>query len=223
VRTASAHLPRLVALAAVVLLLAAVPAAAGEHKKVRHTRAGMAAARAPQIKEADLPPVGGWTGGADATGRSSETLCSLLHPPKQSDLVVIGDAGAHWAHTGLQIWSGAQVLETPRMVALDWQRKIGTAEFMPCLRESAKKSAGSGWHFVSLRRLSFPKVGTRTAAYRALYDVDSAAERLMVDVVFYGHGRTELTLTTIAPVSAATQLEAIQVRVARQLDTRIRT
>jgi hypothetical protein len=213
---------RVVALAIPLLLLAAAAASAGEHTKVRLTKAGMAAARAPQIKEADLPPIGGWTGHADPTGRTSETACSVLHP-KESDIVVIGDAGAQWAHTGLQIWSGAQVLRTPHMVALDWQRKIATPQFLPCLRESAHRSQGAGWHFVSLKRLPFPQIGTRTAAYRALYDVDKAVERLMVDVIFYGHGRTELTLTTIAPVSAATQLKPIQVRVAQELDTRIRT
>lgn len=216
------RLHRLLALSASLLLLAAVPASAGEHKTVRLTKAGMAAARAPQLKESDLPPVGGWTGHPDAKGRSAETACTSLSS-RQSDLVVVGDAGAEWAHAGLQVWSGAQVLETPRMVALDWQRTIGTPRFVSCLRTSAKQSEGSGWRFVSLKRLPFPKVGTRTVAYRALYDVDSSTQRLMVDVIFYGHGRTELTLTTIAPVSAAARLQVIQIEIATGLDHRIRT
>jgi len=215
--------PRVVTLAISALLLAAVPASAGDHRQVHLTKAGIAAARAPQLKKADLPPIGGWSGNVDPPADLSapDAACSLLRP-KQSDLVVIGDAGAHWVHTGLQIASGAQVLATPRMVALDWQRKIGQPQFVGCLRELAKKSKTAGWHFISLARLPFPKVGTRTVAYRALYDVDSVKERLMMDVVFYGHGRTELTLTTVAPVSAATPLQTIQIEVAQVLNSRIR-
>ena len=44
----------------------------------------------------------------------------------------------------------------------------------------------------------------------------------MVDVIFYGHGRSELTLTTVAPVSASTRLQLIQMTVAREMNRRIR-
>jgi hypothetical protein len=215
---------RTAVLALALLAMAAVPAAAGDHAQFRLTKAGMAAARAVQITRSDLPPTNGWTGHVDETGSASSDsgpACDVLHP-RRSDLVVIGDAGVQWAHTGFQLRTAAQVLQSARMVDLDWRRSLAMPQFLECMREAARKSGDPAWHLVSLNRLPFPAVGAHTAAFRALYDVDTAVERLMVDAIFFSRGRTEITLTTVVPISAATPIRLVQTELARRLERRVR-
>jgi hypothetical protein len=140
--------------------------------------------------------------------------------PKQSDLVVTGAAASEFRRTGLDFRSEAHVMRTPRMVVLDWQRTVTDPRVLPCLRQDTAKSVNdANTRFVSLKRIAFPAVTSRTAAFRALVDVTSGGQtvRVLVDVVAIGKGRSELTLTTSAPYAARASVLPAEVRLARIL------
>jgi hypothetical protein len=209
-------------LAVALAAAAAAPALAGDHAQYALTKAGMAAARAALVQRSDFGAASGWTRHVEATGSAasdSGLACDLLRP-RRSDLVVIGDAGVEWAHAGFHVRSGAKVLRSARMVELEWRRTLARPQALACMRKSARATGDPSWHFVSLNRLAFPHVGSHTAAFRALYDVDGARERLMLDVVFFSRGRTEMTLTTVVPVSAAMPVRLVQIGFAKRLAAR---
>jgi V8-like Glu-specific endopeptidase len=217
---------RRVALATIVALAAAASAAAGvaDKEKIQLTAAGQAAAKAAVLTRADLGTTTGWTGGAKRPDLSSTMPCKGFDP-KQSDLTLNGAAETSYKHpAGLQFDSEAQVLATPRMVALDWQRTALAPQILPCLREGIVKSLGSTGRVVSIKRIAFPKIATYATAFRTLIDVTSGATtiRVMADVVLVGRGRTEITLTTTAPYSAVGTIAPAELRLARILVARIR-
>ena len=196
--------------------------AAADKEKVQLTAAGQAAARAAVLTRADIGTAGGWTGGATKPDLSSTLPCANFRP-KQSDLVLIGAAASTWKHAGLEFQSEAQVLRTPGMVRLDWQRTVLAPNVLPCLRSVFSKQAGSG-RLVSLRRLAFPQIAEYTRAFRGLLDVPASGTtvRVMVDMVLAGRGRTEITLMSFAPFAAEQAVRAAEVRLARVLVARVR-
>jgi hypothetical protein len=219
--TAGRSLASLVAAAIVSLTLAGV--AAGDKEKIRLTKAGQAAARAAVLERADLGTAQGWTGGLKTPSLSSDLHCPNFEP-KQSDLVLVGAAESAWKNTGLQIDSEAQVLKTPGMVRLDWQRTVLAPQVEPCLRGALVKQLGGKGNLVSFERLGFPRVGPFTRAYRSLVDVPNGAGtvRVMFDVVLVGKGRTEITLTTVAPYAAEAIVSPAEIRYAKLLAARVR-
>ena len=210
-------------LLAVGSALVLASAAAADKEKIHLTTAGRAAARAAVVTRADIGPAAGWTGGLRKPDLSPSMPCDSFHP-KQSDLVLIGAAKSVWKHPGLEIDSEAQVLETPAMVRLDWRRTVLAPQMLSCLRSGLAKGLSDSQRLVSLRRVAFPRVATYTRAYRALIDVQAGTGtvRVMSDVVVFGRGRTEITLSTTAPFAAAATVKPAEVRLARLLVARIR-
>jgi hypothetical protein len=203
--------------------LAFAAVAAADKEKIHLTKAGQAAARATILTRADLGTSQGWSGGSKKPRLASKPPCANFDP-KQSDLVLIGAAESVWKNTGLQFDSESQVLKTPRMVRLDWQRTVLAPQVEPCLRSALAKQLGSNAHLVSFGRLGFPKIATYTRAYRTLVDVKngSATVRVMFDVVLVGKGQTEITLTTSAPFAAESVVSPAEIRLARLLASRAR-
>jgi hypothetical protein len=210
-----------VLVAASALALAA--AAAADKEQIHLTSAGQAGARGAVLTKADFAGLTGWTGGALKPDLSSTLPCPDFQP-KQSDLVLNGAARTVFKHPGIQIESVAQVLQTPRMVLLDWQRTVLPPQLLPCLRTVLEKSMGSRGRVVSIRRVAFPHVATYAAAIRILMSVTSGASTVQVfsDVVLVGRGSTEITLTTTAPLLADAAVRPFEVRLARLLVGRIR-
>jgi hypothetical protein len=200
-------------------------ASVADKEQIHLTKAGQAAARAAVLRKADLGTAPGWTGGAKKPDLSSTPDCPGFRP-KQSDLVVNGAAETVFKHPGIEFDTEAQVLETAHMVKLDWQRTAIAPQILPCLRTAAAKNAGTASHVVSIRRISFPRLATYTTAIRILFDVKSPSAttpvRVFVDVVLVGRGRTELTLTTTAPLLANSVVRPAEVRLAKVLAGRIR-
>jgi hypothetical protein len=215
--------------APVALLLAAGAAlalagsAAADKEKIRLTPAGNAAAHAVLVMRTDLGTAAGWAGGSAKPDLTSTLPCS--YQPKQSDLVLIGAAKTVWKNTGIEFDSEAQVLQTPAMVGLDWQRSVLAPQVVPCLRAGIAKQLGSTGRLVSFRRVGFPRIATYARKYRALVDVNTAAApvRIMVDVVMVGRGRTEITLTTSASYAASATVSPAELRLAILLVSRIRS
>lgn len=206
---------RLAPVAVVSLLALALAAAAlADREQIRLTSEGQAAARAALPRQADFGS--GWVGKAYKPSLNSDMKCASFDP-KQSDLVLNGAAGVKFTHPGIEIDTVAQVLQTDKMVALDWQRTVEVPAVLPCLRTAIARSLPSGTKFVSAKRLAFPKVATYTDAFRMVIDVtaNGASVRMFVDVVLVGRSRTEITMTTVAPLAAEPAVRPAEVRLAR--------
>jgi hypothetical protein len=207
------------ALAAALLLAGS---AVADKEQIHLTAAGQAAARAAVMHRADLGGVGGWTGGSKKPDLSSGTGCANFKP-KQSDLVLIGAAETVFKHPGVEFDSEAQVLQTPAMVRLDWQRTVLAPQVMPCLRSNLEKRLTASERLVSVRRIPFPAISGYTRAYRTTVDIKSTSgtTRVFVDLVLIGRHSTEITLTTTAPMVAEGAVRAAELRLARGLAARV--
>ncbi len=209
-------------LVALTAALALAASALADKPTIKYTAEGQAAARATVLRRSDLGS-GGWQGGSLKPDLSSDLPCPNFNP-KQSDLVVLGAAHTMWSHDVTTVDSVSEVLQSPHMVELDWQRSVLSPQLLPCLRTAVAQQVGSGVHFVSLQKLSFPQVATHTAAYRAVMDVPASGStvRVFFDLVVFGRGRTEVTLAMIAPYANAKSVMQTEIRYARLLASRIR-
>jgi hypothetical protein len=205
-----------VALVAVAAVLAGNPT----KEKVARTTAGNAQAKAEIIVKKDLGS--GWSGGATKPNLSSNMHCSS-YKPKQSDLVLVGAAESTWQYPPFAVDSEAQVLRTPRMVRLDWQRTVTSPKVMPCLRQSLAKAAGPGAKLVLLHVLAFPHLATYTRAYRVVLRIPTSHGKATIDfeIVAFGAGRNELTLTVTGPATAKTSLHRMALRLGHRLAKRL--
>jgi hypothetical protein len=213
---------RIVVIAVAVLGLSIVGTAQADKERIHLTKAGQAAARAAVVTRADLGTTAVWTGGRQKPDLSSTPPCPSFDP-KQSDLVLNGAARTTWKSNGIRIDSLAQVLQTRRMVRLDWRRTVLAPQVLPCLRVGLTKQLDSATRLVSIDRIGFPKLATYTAAVRAVLDVKTptGTVRVMSDVVLFGAGRSELTLTVTAPLAARAPVRQAEIRLARLLVSRI--
>ncbi len=206
---------------AAVLVTAGVAWASSPNKeKIAYTAAGQAKAKAEVLRQLDLGQ--GWVGGPRKPDVSSALPCS--YKPKQDDLVLIGAAESDWREPGLEIDSEAQVLRTADMVRSDWRRTILAPQVVPCLRHGFQKSLGSTGKLVSFGKISFPHVATLTQGFRAVLKVKQGSSfvPIEIDVVGFGAGRNEITLTLTGLVSVRKALHTAEIRLARQLSGRMR-
>ena len=205
---------RLTVSLAVCSLVLAGPALA-DKEKVQIVAADQALARASVVQQSDLGTAGGWSGGATAPTPPGSLDCGTYHP-KQSDLVLTGNAAAKWRHAGLEFDSTAQVLRTAAMVRLDWARTVTHTGIPACLRQKLANGLPPTQKLVSFGRIGFPKVGELTAAFRGVIDVKEpgGTVRVIVDVVAFGAGRVELTLITTAAYAERTAAVAAEARLA---------
>lgn len=188
-------------------------------EKIAQTAAGQAQAKAEVLRKRDLGA--GWRGGAKKPDLSS-TMPGCRYRPKQSDLTLIGAAETDWRNQVLVVQSEAQVLKTARMVRVDWRRTVLAPQVMPCLRRGLVKSLHPGQTLISFRRVAFPRLATFTRAYRVVTDVktDLGKARLELDLVVFGVGRNELTLTVTGLAAIRTAARRAEVQLGRLLVAR---
>src|SRR5690242_8060495 len=206
---------------AVVASLVSIGAALADKEQIHLTAEGQRAARAAVISQSDMGSAPGWTRKVTKPDLSGGTGCPGFDP-KQSDLVLNGVYDVSWSRPGIEFDTEAQVLETPSMVKLDWQRSVLAPQVMPCLRSLMQKQLNSAEKIVSVSRLSVPAIGTYTRAYRILVDYTQNGQtiRLFIDLLLIGRGRTEVTFMTTAPFAAEPAVRAAEVRLARLLVAR---
>ena len=215
-------------LAALCALLFAGVAAASTvddgKQQIRLNAADNAAARDVVLRKSDFGGVPGWSGGAKKPDLSSSGPKCANFDPKHSDLVLTGVAETEFHNSGVYIDSEAQVLQTPAMVKLDWGRSVLAPGLLPCLRSYLAKSVGAAATVHAIKRLTFPRLARYTAAFRLPLDLTTSGTtvRMMVDLLLVGKGRTEVTLTTIAPWDARAAVKLAEVRLGRVLVSRIR-
>ena len=197
--------------------------AAGDGKEqIRLNPADQAAARAVVMRRADLGS-SGWQGGRVKPDLSSDVTCPNFHP-KVSDLVVTGAAESLFHRSVFQFGNIVEILQTRRMVRLDWQRSVLAPAAIRCLRQTIAKGLGSNAKLISFGKVPFPHLSAYSARFRAVVSVQAFGReaRLVTDIVFVLHGRTEITLNVAGPASAKRALSAAETRLARVLVSRAR-
>ncbi len=222
-------MPRRAAVAALCMLVSATAAAAstsgdGKHQ-VHLTAADNAAARHVALRQADFGGAAGWSGGTRKPDLSSTgPRCANFHP-KYSDLVLTGVAETEFQNAGVYIDDEVQLLKTAPMVKLDWQRSVLAPGLLACLRTYLAKAAPANAKVRGIQKLAFPRIAQYTAAFRLVLEVTAAGTTasMLVDLLLVGRGRTEITLTTVAPYDARAPIKSAEVRLARLLASRIRS
>lgn len=199
----------------------AAVAATGEKVQIHFTAADRAAAKRAVAQRSDLGSSAGWSGGPTKPDLSPAPTCTNFHP-KQHDLVMTGAAASSWKNPIAQFDTQAQVMQTPAMVAVDWQRTVLASAAIPCLKSLLVKQLGGGVTFVGFRRVLFPPVATMSRAYVLLVDVktQTGKVRVAIEIVLIGHGRTELTIESTAPNAAQKVVAQADAELARALVAR---
>ena len=196
------------------LLLALLPAgtAFANHldpqKRIRP--ADQARARAMLLKKADLGPAYR----ADlASSPNTEVDCAGLD---ESDLTVTGEAESPTFTLGLAFFASAtQVYESRADADASWTRGTGPAGTR-CIRETLRREfAKQGLRLQSLRKIAFPRVSQRTAAYRValLASVQGQDVPIYVDLVILMHSRAQAALyfgSGLATTARAEELRLVR-------------
>jgi len=208
--------------AALILALGAAAAALADREQIALTSAGNKAASAAVLRRSDLG-AGAWQGTAKMPDLNQSAGCPG-HNPKQSDLVVVGAAGKTWASNGVQFDSQAQVLRTPEMVRVDWNRTIRGSKLLPCLKYNLQKSLGSNNRISFITRLPVPRIPALVRLYRTVVvaHANGKATPLLIDSLVVGSRRTEITLTTTALYESRKAVTRTEIALARVLARRAR-
>jgi hypothetical protein len=142
--------------------------------------------------------------------------------PKLADLVVTGAAESNYSGSGIWFDSEVELLQTRRMVTLDWQRFMHTPNFLSCYRSEVAKAGPRIGKVRSIRWISFPHIASRVKALRLIIDIPISGKpvRFFYDAVLIGSGRAEITLTTLAPNAARAAVFAAEQRLAQALVSR---
>jgi len=211
------------AVCALVFATAAAASTSGDGKQqIRLTPADNAAARGVVLRKADFGGVPGWSGGTKKPDLSSSgPRCANFHP-KYSDLVLTGVAESEFQNSGIYLDDEVQVLETAPMVKLDWQRSVLAPGLLPCLRTYLAKSEPANAKIRGIQKLAFPRVASYTGAFRLVLDVTTGGNTAsMLHLVLAGRGRTEVTLTTVAPYEPRAVMKSAEAKLAHILVSRI--
>ena len=207
-------------------LLAAGSAALADpgREQIKLNARDQAAARATVLRRSDLGASGGWTGGRVKPDLSPPPTCANYHP-KQSDLALTGVAASSFRNGPVAFQNEVQVLQTRRMVSLDWRREVLAPGTIPCQRRALARSLGPSAKVVSFKRIAFPRVARYVAELRGLVDVSlpgGKTAHLVVDAVLLGQSRTEISFTVVAPAAERVSLRAAERRLARRVVHRVR-
>jgi hypothetical protein len=200
-------------------LVSVATAVAAENYTFRFTAADQAAARSTVIRRADIGSSRRWKGGLIKPDLSAPPACMGT---KLADLVVTGAAESNYSGSGIWFDSQAELLQTPRMVTVDWQRLMHKPNLLSCYRSEVAKAAPRIGKVGSIRWIAFPHIAPHVKALRLniAVPVSGTPVRFIYDSVLIGRGRTEITLTTLAPYAARAAVFAAEQRLATTLVNR---
>jgi len=207
---------------AALTLVATTTASAGKNAYTLHaTTADQAAAHAITLTTLDLGS--GWTSHAKQPDLTIDPPCAYYHH-KVSDLRVTGAGAISFDQSRVSVESKAMVMQTAKMVALDWGRSFPLATWLRCEREQLGKAAFGTARFLSLKRLQMPKLGDFSAGFRVRLDVKTAQGTVatVIDLLEIGRGRTEVELATTMPLADVPALYPNELVWARTLAGRAR-
>ena len=160
---------------------------------------------------------------------SPPPTCSDYHP-KQSDLVLTGAAQARWTEglssqgKGVQFVSAVSVLQTAKMVQLDWARTVLAPGTASCLSHAIATSIKPAT-LTSFKRVAVARIAPNTAEFSGTFAVVEQGQTLhgAIDALLIGRGRTEITLGTVAFPSTPAAASAVALYLARRLVARAKT
>lgn len=195
-------------------------AALAESPVIRTNARDQSLARRAVVQLSDFTPGSGWSGGPMSPNDSASSKCPFN--PKQSDLVETGEAESSFKYKLplLQIYSSATVYRTEEMARRSWQRaKPGLLGFLRCIVTTSLPSSAAG---ISVKPMSFPRLGSDGAAYRTTFDVPAGSTKLgmVIDVEIVVTGRTILSLIQFAPSVGAALVKSGEIRLASAMATR---
>jgi hypothetical protein len=206
------------AAAAAALATASAAAAAGTWPKLERNAADQTLAEKSILHIGDFTPGLGWT--TASTGTSGNVHDSACAGPAFSDegRVLTGKASSSFKATGLQVWSSAEVMKTLAMARQDAAKTTSSA-VVRCVTALIKKGLPAQVRLVSVKRLSLPRVGDWSDAYRALLDVSVNGDkvRMQVDLILVQRSRIEISLMQMAPFAISAQAQAGEVRIVQHL------
>jgi hypothetical protein len=211
-RLSKARFGGALAASALVLVQAAF---AAETLPVKFNAADQAAAKATTLRMSDLGA--GWKGGATKPDLTPDQTCATKH----SDLLVTGAAKSEFKTEGAFVSSESFVLGSAAMVSADWQRTIGNATLMACVRRELSKQTGA--KFVSFKKVAFPGLSRYAARYRAVFDYGTTGSPslVLIDFIFLGQRRSEITLMVSTPYANRAAADGAGRRLAKILVSRI--
>jgi hypothetical protein len=210
---------RVLAVLVLVALVAsgAAFAAKGEPKK-KINPADQARARAMLVKKSDLGPA---FKGERSSGGNTSFNCAALD---ESDLTITGLADSPDFSAGVTfVSSEAQVYVSVGDAARAWHKDTSEAG-ISCLRDTLRREfAKQGLQLVGVRKLAFPAVAPKTAAYRIELTGQSqgVSVTVVLDAVLLLRSRAEVTL--VVGSGLVPPARAVEVRLARTLASRMKT
>ena len=214
-------------LAAVLAPSGAALALAGG-PKIEYTARDQAAARSEVVHRADLQPPRDWRGYFQKPSKDElhPNVCSDFHPVV-SDLVVTGAETSTWTSRSNQlsvVSSKAVVFRTAHMARLNWRRTMEPPEAAPCIASAMAQGLGATLvgKLTSFKSIAIPRIAPRTAAFRAVYELESKPTKipLIFYTVYASRGRSQLWLA-IDGVDGSVSLNSA-VRLARTAVGRMR-
>jgi hypothetical protein len=207
-------------LGAFVLALVAAAAAAADDPTVRIVHADQVKAESALLSLKDFGV--GWSGGKKTPSKLTAPSCPGFNP-KESDLTVTGHAEARFTYSrGSVVFDqDNQVLESEKAVTTDFSRVI-QPKLKDCLAYELKASGKGQVVSVSVRELDFPRMGTRSAAYRGTMVIRVGQRKVtfVSDFIFIGQGRLEFSLNVVAPAVLAGELVSFEQSIAQKLVAR---
>lgn len=210
-RAAFASLLAVVLALALAAVVGAAVAAKGDPQK-KINAADQARARAIVLRQSDLGP--SFKGTRHASSGGTQFDCAVLD---ESDLTITGLADSPDFSAGLAFaLSEAQIYESRADASTAWKRDTSTAG-IACLRSTLRREyAKQGLTLLSLRKLAFPNVSQKTAAYRLALRGKSQGLTVTVylDVMVLLRARAEVMLgigSALAPPGRAGELRLARV------------
>ena len=207
------------AFAFVAALAGSAAAAAGTWPKHEPNAKDQALAKTSILHITDFTPGSGWVKAPADSGSSSVNDPSCSGPQFSDEgRVLTGSASSSFRASGLQVWSSADVMKTLAMARHD-SVQMTSAAFTSCMGALFQKGLPKTAKFVSVKELSFPKVGDWSDAYRALIDISANGVkiRFQFDMVMVLSDRVEISLMQMAPFVISSQARDGEIRLAQRL------
>jgi hypothetical protein len=196
------------------LLAAAVAAADTTDPKTKITKADQARASASLLRFSDLGAA--WSGAAETPTSLKIPVCPGQQP-NNSDLVLTGHAESYLElkTEGLQIDTDVEVFRNAGQVDALYKRM--TAPLLSsCLQYDLLKSVGGTAAKVGkVTKLALVSAGSHSSDYRVA--LTYSGHPIVSDYVFVAQGRTQFFVNVVAPGPLASQLLALENRVAKTL------
>ncbi len=215
---------RLLAVASLLICLALSASALATHQdpQERLTKADNTRARAMLVKRSDLV-----TGFRPQLSAGPDPYISCSASVSESDLTITGDAEGQQLALGVVfVSSAAQIYESVADASASWRRATSEAGTKCATQLLRREFAKQGVRLVSLRKISFPRVSSRSVAYRVELSATTAQGTVpaYVDLVALLRSRAQATVivgSAIVPPQRAEELRLARI-VAGRMATAMR-